>query len=90
MENQFPFTFFTHKATAVTRKKLVKKLIHCSYSVSFIFLSIHDELHFDHTSKTHQTGKEEERAMFQQMQAMAQKQVNTEQFLNKIFCLILI
>lgn len=35
-------------------------------------------------------GKEEERAMFQQMQAMAQKQVNIEQYYEAFVCLILI
>jgi hypothetical protein len=63
-----------------------------SLSLSLHLILIHDDLHSNRTSNTHETpaGKEEERAMFQQMQAMAQKQVNIEPLFCNTLCLILI
>lgn len=63
-----------------------------SLPLSLYLILIHDDLHTDRTSITHKTpaGKEEERAMFQQMQAMAQKQVNIEPLFCNTFCLILV
>lgn len=82
-ENQFPFTFVTCNSCYTIKSTANETFTHCCFFLPSANFNVHADLDDYHryVNRTwniyaRPAGKEEERAMFQQMQAMAQKQVN--------------